>query len=89
MYLLQGKRVVDGEGVESVNDMFHENTMLQTENENLRQRIKAMHQTVETLTSRNTELLAERDASNVKNMGEGQWTHVLNSSCVIVYLDAL
>ena len=54
--------------MESINDMFHENTMLQTENNNLRQRIKAMQETVERLTVRNTELLAERAMLNLGNM---------------------
>jgi len=31
----QGKRMIGEDGVEVVNDMFHENTMLQTENNNL------------------------------------------------------
>ena len=64
--------MVDEDGMESINDMFHENTMLQTENNNLRQRIKAMQETVERLTVRNTELLAERAMLNLSNMdGKG------------------
>ncbi|UYV65115.1 KIF21A [Cordylochernes scorpioides] len=58
----QGKRVLGEDGSEQVNDMFHENTMLQAENGNLRTRIKALQETVERLTTRNTELLAERTA---------------------------
>ncbi len=54
--------------MESINDMFHENTMLQTENNNLRQRIKTMQSTVETLTVRNTDLLAERAALHLGDM---------------------
>ena len=60
--------MVDMDGVETVNDMFHENTMLQTENNNLRQRIKAMQETIDTMTKRNSELLAERASYNVANM---------------------
>ena len=60
--------MVDEDGMESINDMFHENTMLQTENNNLRRRIKAMQETVERLTVRNTELLAEREMLNLSNM---------------------
>lgn len=48
------------DGVETVNDMFHENTMLQTENNNLRTRVKAMQETIDVLSSMNTHLLAER-----------------------------
>ncbi|CAE1242663.1 KIF4_21_27 [Acanthosepion pharaonis] len=54
-----GKRVVDADGVEGINDLYHENNMLQSENEKLRQRIKAMSQTVECLTERNTQLITE------------------------------
>ncbi|XP_055997071.1 kinesin-like protein KIF21A isoform X5 [Ostrea edulis] len=65
-----GKRRVDEDGVETVNDMFHENTMLQTENDKLRQRIKAMHETVEMLTKRNSDLLAEKAVLGVYNISE-------------------
>ena len=66
--MFQGKRVIDPDGVETINDMFHENTMLQTENNNIRTRIKALQETVESLTARNTQLLAERDLANLSNM---------------------
>ncbi|KAJ4449291.1 hypothetical protein ANN_00689 [Periplaneta americana] len=56
----QGKRMVSEDGVETVNDMFHENTMLQTENNNLRTRVKAMQETIDALSSKNTQLLAEK-----------------------------
>ncbi|XP_021939592.1 kinesin-like protein KIF21A isoform X2 [Zootermopsis nevadensis] len=56
----QGKRMLGEDGVETVNDMFHENTMLQTENNNLRTRVKAMQETIDVLSSKNTHLLAER-----------------------------
>ncbi|XP_077550325.1 kinesin-like protein 31E isoform X2 [Haemaphysalis longicornis] len=56
----QGKRLVGEDGMEQVNDMFYENTMLQTENSNFRTRIKALQETVERLTVKNTELLAEQ-----------------------------
>lgn len=46
--------------MEHVNDMFHENTMLQTENNNLRIRIKALQETTDSLTKRNALLLSER-----------------------------
>lgn len=51
--------MVDADGVEGINDLYHENNMLQSENEKLRQRIKAMSQTVECLTERNTQLITE------------------------------
>ena len=40
---------MDADGVESVNDMFHENTMLQTEIQSLRARVKALQDTVDGL----------------------------------------
>ena len=60
--------MVDADGVESINDMFHENTMLQTDNNNLRQRIKAMQQTVEGLTAKNAQLLVDQDLCNMANV---------------------
>lgn len=54
-----GKRIVDSNGVEGINDLCTENSMLQSENEKLRQRVKAMSQTVESLTERNTHLVTE------------------------------
>ncbi|CAN8004695.1 unnamed protein product [Ixodes hexagonus] len=59
-----GKRLVGEDGVEQVNDMFYENTMLQTENGNFRTRVKALQETVERLTVKNTELLAEQAAAS-------------------------
>ena len=52
--------MIGEDGVEVVNDMFHENTMLQTENNNLWTRVKAMQETVDALSSKNTQLLAEK-----------------------------
>ncbi|XP_074659769.1 kinesin-like protein KIF21A [Tubulanus polymorphus] len=64
----QGKRIVGDDGLEVVNDMFHENTMLQTDNNNLRQRIKSLQATIEALTQKNASILAERAVLNIKNM---------------------
>jgi len=52
--------MIGEDGVEVVNDMFHENTMLQSENNNLRTRVKAMQETVDALSSKNTQLLTEK-----------------------------
>lgn len=46
--------------MESINDMFHENAMLQTENNNLRVRIKAMQETVDALRARITQLVSDQ-----------------------------
>lgn len=65
----QGKRMIGEDGVEVVNDMFHENTMLQTENNNLRNRVKAMQETVDALSSKNTQLLTEKAMGGWINAG--------------------
>jgi regulator of replication initiation timing len=36
--------------VERVNNMFHENAMLRTENNNLRARVKALQEIIDTIT---------------------------------------
>ncbi|XP_070475481.1 kinesin-like protein KIF21A isoform X11 [Equus przewalskii] len=66
-----GKRIIDEEGVESINDMFHENAMLQTENNNLRVRIKAMQETVDALRARITQLLSDQANQVLARAGEG------------------
>jgi len=55
--------------MECVTDMVQENTLLQSEINGLRQRIKALQETVETLTLRNIQLLAERDAMTIAAVG--------------------
>ncbi|KAJ6666435.1 hypothetical protein lerEdw1_000710 [Lerista edwardsae] len=66
-----GKRIIDEEGVESINDMFHENAMLQTENNNLRVRIKAMQETVDALRARITQLVSDQANQVLARTGEG------------------
>ncbi|XP_052604648.1 kinesin-like protein KIF21A isoform X13 [Peromyscus californicus insignis] len=66
-----GKRIIDEEGVESINDMFHENAMLQTENNNLRVRIKAMQETVDALRARITQLVSNQANQVLARAGEG------------------
>lgn len=56
----QGKRMVGEDGLESINDMVHENTMLQTENKNLRIRVKAMQETIDAQRARLTQLMTEQ-----------------------------
>lgn len=48
------------DGTEVVNDMCHENMLLQTEANNLRARLKAMQETIDALTKKNSQLLAEK-----------------------------
>ncbi|XP_051485924.1 kinesin-like protein KIF21A isoform X6 [Apus apus] len=66
-----GKRIIDEEGVESINDMFHENAMLQTENNNLRVRIKAMQETIDALRARITQLMSDQANQVLARAGEG------------------
>lgn len=56
----QGKRSVDAEGNASVSDTSLENAMLLADNKRLQQRLKAMQETINALTERNTELLAQK-----------------------------
>lgn len=56
----QGKRQVDEEGNAAVSDTSLENAMLLADNKRLQQRIKAMQETINALTDRNTQLLAEQ-----------------------------
>lgn len=60
----QGKRIIGTDGTETVNDMFYENNMLQGEVNNLRTRVKAMQETIDVLTLKNTNLLAEKAVGN-------------------------
>lgn len=53
--------MINADGVETTNDMYHENTMLSKENSNLRTRIKAMQETIEILTAKNSQLLADKE----------------------------
>lgn len=57
----QGKRIVAEDGNESINDMYHEINLLQTENENLKCRVKAFQSTIEQLRGDITTLRAERE----------------------------
>ncbi|XP_067654279.1 kinesin-like protein KIF21A isoform X2 [Haliotis asinina] len=60
-----GKFVVGSDGVSSMSDLHHENNMLLMENDKLRQRVKALNDTVETLKARNSQLLAEKAVLSV------------------------
>merc|ERR1711860_350491 len=68
----QGKRMVSSDGTETTNDMYHENTMLSKENSNLRTRIKALQETIDVLTAKNSQLLTEKELGNwIGSAGEG------------------
>ncbi|KAF2364009.1 Kinesin motor domain [Trinorchestia longiramus] len=68
----QGKRVVGHDGSEAVNDMYHENQMLSVECGNLRTRVKALQETVDVLTAKNTALLAEKATGQWVSAGGGE-----------------
>nr|XP_015208100.1 PREDICTED: kinesin-like protein KIF21A isoform X7 [Lepisosteus oculatus] len=66
-----GKRIIGEDGMESINDMFHENSMLQTENNNLRVRIKAMQETIDAQRTRLTQILSDQANQVLARAGEG------------------
>ncbi|CAL4147587.1 unnamed protein product, partial [Meganyctiphanes norvegica] len=66
----QGKRVVGEDGTVAVNDMFHENQMLFGESNNLRTRVKALQETIDMLTAKNTQLLAAQATGQWMQAGE-------------------
>ncbi|XP_051238851.1 kinesin-like protein KIF21A isoform X4 [Dicentrarchus labrax] len=66
-----GKRMAGEDGVESFSDMFHENSMLQTENSNLRVRVKAMQETIDAQRARLTQLLSDQANQALSRAGEG------------------
>ncbi|XP_034541491.1 kinesin-like protein KIF21A isoform X4 [Notolabrus celidotus] len=66
-----GKRLMGEDGVESFSDMFHENSMLQTENSNLRVRVKAMQETIDAQRARLTQVLSDQANQALARAGEG------------------
>lgn len=69
----QGKRSVDCEGNAHVTDTSLENVMLLADNKRLQQRLKAMQETIDSLTERNTALLSEKTISGWTDVGEGKF----------------
>ncbi|KAM9824230.1 kinesin-like protein KIF21A [Neosynchiropus ocellatus] len=66
-----GKRTVGEDGLEGVNDLVHENSMLQAENNNLRVRVKAMQETIDAQRVRLTHILSDQANSTLARAGEG------------------
>ncbi|CAG5927715.1 unnamed protein product [Menidia menidia] len=60
-----GKRLVGADGVEGVNDLVQENAMLQTENNHLRVRVKAMQETLDTQKNRLAQVLSQEARQNL------------------------
>ncbi|XP_061523776.1 kinesin-like protein KIF21A isoform X3 [Phycodurus eques] len=66
-----GKRMVGEDGMEGINDLVHENAMLQTENNNLRVRVKAMQETIDVQRARLTQILSDGANQALAKAGEG------------------
>uniref|UniRef100_A0A673CCV2 Kinesin-like protein KIF21A n=1 Tax=Sphaeramia orbicularis TaxID=375764 RepID=A0A673CCV2_9TELE len=66
-----GKRMVGEDGMEGINDLVHENSMLQTENNNLRVRVKAMQETIDAQRARLTQILSDQANTALAKAGEG------------------
>uniref|UniRef100_A0A4W6E4V5 Kinesin family member 21A n=1 Tax=Lates calcarifer TaxID=8187 RepID=A0A4W6E4V5_LATCA len=66
-----GKRMVGEDGVEGLNDLVHENSMLQTENNHLRVRVKAMQETIDAQRARLTQILSDQANQALAKAGEG------------------
>ncbi|KAM4569730.1 kinesin-like protein KIF21A [Odontesthes bonariensis] len=66
-----GKRMVGEDGMEGINDLVHENSMLQTENNNLRVRVKAMQETIDAQKTRLTQILSDQANRALNRAGEG------------------
>lgn len=58
----QGKRTVDAEGNSTITDTFHENAMLLADNKRMQQRIKAMQETINSVTDKNVDLMSKKEA---------------------------
>ena len=78
--------MVGEDGIESISDMFHENSMLQTENSNLRVRVKAMQETIDVQKARLTQLLSDQANQTLARAGKGLCVYcfVCLSVCVCV-----
>ncbi|XP_071358295.1 kinesin-like protein KIF21A isoform X2 [Trachinotus anak] len=66
-----GKRMVGEDGMEGINDLVHENSMLQTENNHLRVRVKAMQETIDAQRARLTQILSDQANQVLAKTGEG------------------
>ncbi len=66
----QGKRSIDAEGNAQISDTSLENAMLLADNKRLQQRLKAMSETINALTERNTQLLSEKTIAGWAELGD-------------------
>ncbi|XP_015926246.1 kinesin-like protein KIF21A [Parasteatoda tepidariorum] len=77
MEFKQGKRIIS-DGIECINDMYHENTMLQSENNSLKTRIKAQQQTIDVLNAKNAQLEAEKRSGDWSKNSDGTQSDIPN-----------
>ncbi|CAI5449435.1 unnamed protein product [Caenorhabditis angaria] len=70
----QGRRTVDVDGHEVVNDQYHENIYLTSEVNHLRFRVKALNETLDILRSENIDLKAQKELASIPASvgGEGE-----------------
>lgn len=61
--------MIGEDGLESINDMYHENSMLQMENQNLRVRVKAMQETIDAQRARLTQLISDQASQALAKAG--------------------
>lgn len=61
--------MVGEDGMEGINDLVHENSMLQTENNNLRVRVKAMQETIDAQRARLTQILSDQAYQAITKAG--------------------
>jgi DNA repair exonuclease SbcCD ATPase subunit len=66
----QGKRIVNTDGTEQINDMYHENRLLKAELSNIKTRLKALQDTHDRILVSNAELLAQKELSDWSNASE-------------------
>ncbi|GFS13149.1 kinesin-like protein [Elysia marginata] len=85
-----GKRTVDADGVESVNDLVVENSMLQSENDKLRQRIKVLQDTVSSMQARSAQMLGDAAlASLTADSSDGQASNEEVSNMIRKYIEEI
>ncbi|XP_069094988.1 kinesin-like protein KIF21B isoform X2 [Pleurodeles waltl] len=66
-----GKRVIGEDGSEGFSDLFHENAMLQKENNTLKMRVKAMQEAIDAINCRVTLLMSQEATHILAKSGGG------------------
>lgn len=74
--LRQGKRMIGNDGIEYINDMYHENAMLSSEIQSLKTRIKILQEANERLVARNAEFVADSASPEVKDIVQRYLTEI-------------